>query len=153
LRQVCERKAEKARLWNQIQLADIGVTANYDVSADGKRVVALTGLGTESDRNIPFLFNFLDEVRRRVAAANTKYWILRRAFLFWGQRLPIDWLIENTSIYGGWTWPGSVFQFFDRYIDVATSRYASLLFYMLFHSFSSCGSPSIEEGVFSIPKC
>ena len=65
-------EAQKARLWNPTQIAD--VAANYDVSADGKRVVAImeTAPPAEPERNVTFLFNFLDEVRRRVAAANAK---------------------------------------------------------------------------------
>jgi hypothetical protein len=53
-------EAQKPRLWKDVQLAGIGQTANYDVSADGKRVIAImeSGSAAEPDRNVTFLFQF-----------------------------------------------------------------------------------------------
>jgi eukaryotic-like serine/threonine-protein kinase len=67
--------AEKPRVWSQKQLVNLGLigTASYDVAPDGERVLALTPVATpEGEHNqnhVVFLFNFLDELRRKVPPA------------------------------------------------------------------------------------
>ena len=58
----------KPRLWSEKQLSTgRGGNRNYDVAADGKRVVALMPAETEQERgHVIFLENFFDELRRRV---------------------------------------------------------------------------------------
>jgi hypothetical protein len=66
-----EFQADAPRLWSKMRLADTGVLANYDVSADGNRIVALlpvTDPGEQQDQNqVTLLTNFFDELRRRVS--------------------------------------------------------------------------------------
>jgi serine/threonine-protein kinase len=63
--------ADKPRVWSEKRLADLGVTPNYDLAPDGKRIVALMPAGTAEDQraqnHVIFLENFFDEVRRRTA--------------------------------------------------------------------------------------
>jgi Tol biopolymer transport system component/predicted Ser/Thr protein kinase len=63
--------ADKPRLWFLRQLANIGLGGNYDVAADGKRLIALMLLENPAPRDtqnhVKFVLNFYDEVRRRVA--------------------------------------------------------------------------------------
>jgi serine/threonine-protein kinase len=65
--------AEKPRVWSQTQLMNFGLigTASYDVAPDGQRVLALTPIATPDARqnqNVNFVFNFMDELRRKVPA-------------------------------------------------------------------------------------
>jgi len=61
---------EKPRLWVANQLS---VIVDYDVTPDGKRVVALQRVRASGEQqstgHVTFLMNFADEVRRRTAAA------------------------------------------------------------------------------------
>jgi serine/threonine-protein kinase len=61
---------EKPRLWSANALANAGSWANYDLSADGKRIVALMPSGgpegQRTQNHIIVLLNFFDELRRRV---------------------------------------------------------------------------------------
>jgi hypothetical protein len=64
---------DKPRQWgaNAVGTQAVGCDNCFDVSPDVKRVAVLTPVGTESPRQeheIVFLFNFFDELRRRVAA-------------------------------------------------------------------------------------
>jgi serine/threonine-protein kinase len=62
--------AEKPRMWSAKQMANIGGQSNYDLAPDGKRIVALMPVEspeTEKARShVTFLFNFFDELRRKV---------------------------------------------------------------------------------------
>ena len=61
---------ERPRLWSETRLADGGMTLNYDLHPDGKRIVALMPAepadGKKPDSHVTILFNFFDELRRRV---------------------------------------------------------------------------------------
>lgn len=63
--------ADKPQPWgaNAVGTQAAGCDNCFDVSPDGKRVAVLTPVETEPPRHeheIVFLFNFLDELRRRV---------------------------------------------------------------------------------------
>jgi serine/threonine-protein kinase len=67
--------AHKPRLWSAMRLAQVGtagLTANFDLAPDGKRIVAVMEAGTPgtppAPRQVTFLLNFFDELRRRVPA-------------------------------------------------------------------------------------
>jgi hypothetical protein len=59
--------AEKPGSWIEIEKLD---GAAYDLAADGKRVAVLTSAhipeAPKPEREVTFLFNFFDELRRRV---------------------------------------------------------------------------------------
>jgi serine/threonine protein kinase/Tol biopolymer transport system component len=61
---------DKPHVWSEKQLAGVGLSRNYDVAPDGKRVVALMTAETQdakaAQNHVIFLLNFADEVRRRV---------------------------------------------------------------------------------------
>ncbi len=63
---------EKPRVWSPKQLANLGLTPNYDLAPDGKRFVALmpaeSAQPREVQNHVTLVVNFFDEVRRRVAA-------------------------------------------------------------------------------------
>jgi len=63
----------KPRLWSSVSVSPILSARNYDVSRDGKHIVAL--VGTESDSKnatrVTVLVNFFDEVARKIKAAST----------------------------------------------------------------------------------
>ena len=61
----------KPRVWSNTRLADTGVIANYDLSPDGKRILALMPAekklrSQQTQNHVTFVVNFLDEVRRRM---------------------------------------------------------------------------------------
>jgi len=62
--------ADKARVWSEARLANLGLFKNFDLAPDGKRIVALMpaegGEGQQSRHHVVFLTNFFDELRRRV---------------------------------------------------------------------------------------
>jgi Tol biopolymer transport system component len=62
---------DKPRVWSEKRLANVGITANYDLAPDGKRIAALMPVATAEDQkaqsHVIFLENFFDEVRRRTA--------------------------------------------------------------------------------------
>ena len=63
--------ADKPRVWSEKRLADIGLAVgSYDVAPDGKRLVTLMPVETPeadaSQREVIFLLNFGDELRRKV---------------------------------------------------------------------------------------
>jgi serine/threonine-protein kinase len=64
--------ADKPRVWFGKQLANTGLTANFDLAPDGKRFVVLMPADSpeprETQSHITLVVNFFDEVRRRVAA-------------------------------------------------------------------------------------
>jgi serine/threonine protein kinase len=61
---------ERPRLWSDTRLADVGINLSYDLHPDGKRIVALMPVeaagGKKAETHVTILFNFLDELRRRV---------------------------------------------------------------------------------------
>ena len=66
--------AGKPRVWSDKRLPDTGVEPNFDVSADGKRVLAL--LDAEEDlkpeTHLRVVLNVGDEIRRRIDLAARK---------------------------------------------------------------------------------
>ena len=60
------------RQWSQRRLADTGVLSNFDLSPDGRRILALMPAvraeDQQTENHVTFMLNFFDEVRRRVAA-------------------------------------------------------------------------------------
>ena len=63
--------ADKPRLWSETQLGGPGQGFwNYDVSLDGKRLIALMptepAKAQQAQSHVIFLENFFDELRRRV---------------------------------------------------------------------------------------
>jgi eukaryotic-like serine/threonine-protein kinase len=61
------------RQWSQSRLADTGVLSNFDLSPDGRRIVALMPAVRSEDQqtenHVTFMLNFPDDVRRRLASA------------------------------------------------------------------------------------
>jgi Tol biopolymer transport system component len=66
--------AEKPRVWFERQLADLGLTVNFDLAPDGKHFAVLMPAESrqpqETGGHVMLVVNFFDEVRRRVAAQN-----------------------------------------------------------------------------------
>jgi hypothetical protein len=64
--------ADKPRIWFGKQLANLGLAPNLDLAPDGKRFVGLMPVESEEPpetrSHVMLVFNFFDEVRRRVAA-------------------------------------------------------------------------------------
>jgi Tol biopolymer transport system component len=63
--------AGKPRVWSPAQVLRTGVNQDFDVSADGKRVIMFPKPSAEqsqSNLHAIFLLNFFDEVRRKVPA-------------------------------------------------------------------------------------
>jgi serine/threonine-protein kinase len=62
--------AEKPRLWSGKRLANIGLSGNYDLAPDGKRIVgfmrAETPEAQKAQNHVVFLLNFFDYLRQRV---------------------------------------------------------------------------------------
>jgi len=63
--------ADKPRLWSEKKIADSGLAGkNYEVTPDGKRIIALMPAdernGQQAQNQVVFLLNFFDELRRRV---------------------------------------------------------------------------------------
>jgi Tol biopolymer transport system component/tRNA A-37 threonylcarbamoyl transferase component Bud32 len=60
----------KPRLWSEKRLALVGLSSSYDVAPDGERIAALMSAegadGQKAQNHVTFLFNFFDELRRRV---------------------------------------------------------------------------------------
>jgi len=62
-------RADKPQLWSPGQFTDRGATRNFDLHPDGKRFAVLKAPGTEPTaavNKVSFIFNFFDELRRRV---------------------------------------------------------------------------------------
>ena len=63
--------AGRPQVWSGKQLADVGLTSNYDVAPDGRHfAVLMPAEGTEArdkQNHLMLVVNFFDEVRRRVA--------------------------------------------------------------------------------------
>jgi serine/threonine-protein kinase len=63
--------SNKPRVWSSRQLAEIGMSYNFDLAPDGKRLVIVTPvegqLGRETQSHVTMIVNFFDEVRRRVS--------------------------------------------------------------------------------------
>jgi serine/threonine-protein kinase len=62
--------AEKPRIWCATPMANLGNMSSYDVAPDGKRIIALMPVASpeaqQARNHVTFLFNFFDELRRRV---------------------------------------------------------------------------------------
>ena len=60
---------ERPRLWAEPRLADVSLNSSYDLHPDGQRIAALVPAepgGEDPATRVTMLFNFLDELRRRV---------------------------------------------------------------------------------------
>jgi serine/threonine-protein kinase len=61
--------ADQPHAWSERRIASHGTLKNFDVSPDGKRVVALMPAegpeGERSQNHVTILLNFYDELRRR----------------------------------------------------------------------------------------
>ncbi len=61
---------DSVRQWTPARLAETGVLANFDLAADGKRIVALVPSGKpedqQSENHVTFMLNFIAEIERRV---------------------------------------------------------------------------------------
>lgn len=64
--------ADTPRAWSERQIANTGLTPNFDLAPDGRRFAVLMPADSpepqESRSHVTLLLNFFDEVRRRVAA-------------------------------------------------------------------------------------
>jgi hypothetical protein len=64
--------ADKPRVWFGRQLANLGLTMNFDLTPDGKHFVMLVSAESpeprETQSHLRLVVNFFDEVRRRLAA-------------------------------------------------------------------------------------
>jgi hypothetical protein len=64
--------ADKPRVWFGKQLANLGLTINFDLAPDGKHFLMLVSAESpeprETQSHVTLALNFFDEVRRRVAA-------------------------------------------------------------------------------------
>jgi hypothetical protein len=62
--------ADKPRVWSAQRLGGSFAMKNVDLAPDGKRVVALMPVETadaqQAQRQVTFLLNFFDELRRKV---------------------------------------------------------------------------------------
>jgi Tol biopolymer transport system component len=61
--------ADKPQLWSPGQFTDRGATYNFDLYPDGKRFAVLKAPGTEQTaavNKVSFIFNFFDDLRRKV---------------------------------------------------------------------------------------
>ncbi len=62
-------RADKPRLWSPGQFTDVGGPINFDLHPDGKRFAVLKapeGSATPPVNKVGFIFNFFDELRRKV---------------------------------------------------------------------------------------
>jgi serine/threonine-protein kinase len=68
--------AQVPRLWTHVRLADTGVLPNYDLAPDGARIIALmpapTAVSAQSENHVTVMLHFIDELRRRAAAAGAR---------------------------------------------------------------------------------
>ncbi len=66
-------RADKPQLWSPGQFTDVGLgNYNFDLHPDGKRFAVLKAPGTEQAaavNKVSFVFNFFDEIRRKVPPA------------------------------------------------------------------------------------
>jgi hypothetical protein len=63
--------ADKPRLWSPSQFTNSFFVSNFDLHPDGKRFAVLKASGTgEAPKvgKVGFIFNFFDELRRKVAS-------------------------------------------------------------------------------------
>jgi len=62
--------ADKPQLWSPGQFTELGLfTYNFDLHPDGKRFAVLKAPGTGQTaamNKVSFIFNFFDEIRRKV---------------------------------------------------------------------------------------
>ena len=64
--------ADKPRLWSEKRIANLGLATNFDLAPDGKRFTVLMPAESpeprETQNHVTLVWNFFDDVRRRVAA-------------------------------------------------------------------------------------
>lgn len=62
--------ASEPREWLRPAIADTGVLSNFDLDSDGSRIIGLVPAESAGDRpsanHATFIFNFFDDLRRRV---------------------------------------------------------------------------------------
>ena len=62
--------ADTPRVWSEKQLANTGITSNFDLAPDGKRFAVVMPADNPEPRetrsHVTLVVNFFDEVRRRV---------------------------------------------------------------------------------------
>ncbi|HKM91142.1 MAG TPA: hypothetical protein VJX29_11050 [Candidatus Acidoferrales bacterium] len=64
-------QAGKPSVWSETQTAVRGAGINFAIHPDGKRVAVFKAPGTETQaqaNRVTFIFNFFDELRRKLAA-------------------------------------------------------------------------------------
>jgi serine/threonine-protein kinase len=65
--------SDRPRVWTEKRLANVGIQPNYDLAPDGKTVAAVMAAespaGAKLAAHVTFLFNFGDEIRRRLGEA------------------------------------------------------------------------------------
>jgi hypothetical protein len=65
-------RADKPRLWSPGQFIGLGVSYNFDPHPDGKRFAVLKAPAirdTPPANKVSFIFNFFDELRRKVPSS------------------------------------------------------------------------------------
>jgi hypothetical protein len=61
--------ASKSKVWSDKRLGDTGVLPNFDLSPDGKHILALMPpRDQQTENHVTFILNFVGEVRRRVSS-------------------------------------------------------------------------------------
>jgi len=67
-----EFSVRSRRRWTETRLADSGVLANFDLSPEGDRILALVPAMTadeqQAQNHVTFMLNFADDLRRRVSS-------------------------------------------------------------------------------------
>jgi hypothetical protein len=57
-------------MWSEKRLANVGASGNYDLAPDGKHIIAVVPAvnpeAQQAQNHVIFLFNFFDELRRKV---------------------------------------------------------------------------------------
>jgi hypothetical protein len=65
-------RADKPRLWSPGQFIGLGISYNFDPHPDGKRFAVLKAPATGDTppaNKVSFIFNFFDELRRKVPSS------------------------------------------------------------------------------------
>ena len=60
-------RADKPRLWSDVELQDMGFNRNFDLHPDGKRFAIMKSSETQSEEKrdkVTLVENFFDELRR-----------------------------------------------------------------------------------------
>ncbi len=66
--------AGKPRMWSDKRLPEVGTEPNFDISADGKRVVAVLDAEEKlkAETHVRVVLNLGDEIRRRIDLAKAR---------------------------------------------------------------------------------